>query len=46
MSSQIRHSDEYNALETSLTALEEYMAKLSKDHAALAERVKKLEEAV
>lgn len=44
MSSQIRHSDEYNALDTSLTALEEYMVKLSQRLDALTRRVDKLED--
>ena len=39
------HSDEYNALSSSLDALEDYMTKLAQDLAALTHRVEKIEEA-
>lgn len=43
--SHVVHSDEYKSLDTALTALEEYMVKLSQQLATLTSRVEKLEEA-
>jgi len=43
--SQKLHSDEYKSLDTALTALEEYMVKLSRQLSTLTQRIEKLEEA-